>query len=143
MKVVLDTNTVLSGLLWNGPPRLVLDAARAELITIFTSVALLDELAGVLQRPKFARVLSAANTTAAVLHHSYQTLVTIIDAPILPVAVSRDPDDDAVLACALAAQATAITSGDGDLLDLVDFAGIPILTATELLHLIATRTDQG
>lgn len=51
----------------------------------------------------------------------------------IPPTVVADPDDDAVLACALAAQAEAIVSGDSDLLSLKSFQGIPILTAAELL----------
>src|SRR6266571_5322928 len=53
--VVADTNTVVSGLLWYGPPRQVLDAARTGTITLSTSAPLLAELAEVLQRPKFAQ----------------------------------------------------------------------------------------
>jgi uncharacterized protein len=137
MIVVLDTNTVLSGLIWNGSPRLVLDAARAEFITIYTSPALLKELQGVLLRPKFAPLLAQAQTTADTLFVSYQLLVTIIDALPLSNPISRDPDDDAVLACAQAARAVAIISGDQDLLELHVFQGIPILTAAALLERLA------
>lgn len=51
--------------------------------------------------------------------------------------VSRDPDDDQVLACALAAQADLIVSGDADLLDLKSFQGIPILTAARAVERIS------
>ena len=52
MKIVLDTNTVISGLLWKGAPRQILDLARAGSLTLFTSPDLLAELAGVLEREK-------------------------------------------------------------------------------------------
>jgi len=61
--VVADTNTVISGLLWHGPPRQVLDAARTGTLALSTSAALLAELAEVLQRPKFAERLARANVT--------------------------------------------------------------------------------
>jgi uncharacterized protein len=45
MRIVADTNTVLSGLLWLGPPRRLLDLARERAITLYTSPTLLAELA--------------------------------------------------------------------------------------------------
>jgi uncharacterized protein len=57
----------------------------------------------------------------------------VVDAaPIEPVII-RDPDDDAVLACAIAAEAEIIASGDDDLLSLKEHQNVRILTATELL----------
>lgn len=52
MRVVADTNTVVSGLFWRGAPRLVLDAARQGRLTLFTTAALLLELENVLKRDK-------------------------------------------------------------------------------------------
>lgn len=54
MKLLLDTNTVVSGALWGGPPRQILDLARAGRFRLYTSTALLLELAEVLGRTKFA-----------------------------------------------------------------------------------------
>jgi len=51
--------------------------------------------------------------------------------------VSRDADDDAVLACALAAKADLIVSGDRDLLTLKIFRDIPIVTPIEAVNRIA------
>jgi predicted nucleic acid-binding protein len=60
MRIVADTNTVLSGLLWQGPPRRLLDLARERALTLCTSSTLLAELAEVIVRDKFAhRVLAA------------------------------------------------------------------------------------
>ena len=61
----------------------------------------------------------------------------------LPAPVSVDPDDDAVLACAVAAHAQAIVSGDRHLLDLKINQGIPILTAPELLARITLTTSSS
>ena len=54
MRIVADTNTVLSGLLWGGPPRRLIDLARARSLSLHTSVILLAELAEVIARDKFA-----------------------------------------------------------------------------------------
>jgi predicted nucleic acid-binding protein len=56
---------------------------------------------------------------------------------LLPAPVSIDPDDDAVLACAVAAKADAIVSGDRHLLSLGSYDGIPIMTAADLLAQLA------
>jgi uncharacterized protein len=61
-------------------------------------------------------------------------LAEVIDPPPLPQPVCRDPDDDAVLALAVAAQADVMISGDEDLLSLQSFEGIPILNPTMALQ---------
>jgi putative PIN family toxin of toxin-antitoxin system len=131
--VVADTNIIVSGLLWYGSPRQVLDAARTGVITLATSAPLLAELAEVLQRPKFAQRLARANVTAHTLVFGYAALAhLVVPAAIAPV-IKADPDDDAVLACAVAAQAEVIVSGDSDLLALESYEGIPIITAAQLI----------
>lgn len=133
MRVVLDTNTAISGLLWGGPPRRLIDAATAGEIEIICAEALLDELRDVLNRPKFTQRLVLRGVTAAELLDLYRQLVHIVVPAQLPAPVTRDPDDDLVLACALAAQAEVIVSGDDDLLSLGVYAGVPILTAPAFL----------
>jgi predicted nucleic acid-binding protein len=61
-------------------------------------------------------------------------LAEVIDPPPLARPVCRDPDDDAVLALGIAAQADMIVSGDDDLLSLGNFEGIPILSPAQALH---------
>ena len=134
--VVADTNTVVSGLLWHGTSRQVLDAARTGVIMLSTSAPLLAELAEVLQRPKFAQRLARVNVTPYILVFGYAALARLVaPAPIGPV-VAVDPDDDAVLACAVAAQVEVIVSGDSDLLALESYEGILISMAAQLMALI-------
>ncbi|RRR76117.1 MAG: putative toxin-antitoxin system toxin component, PIN family [Candidatus Viridilinea halotolerans] len=137
MRVVLDTNIAISGLLWRGAPRRVINAAIDGQIELFSSVELLDELEEVLQRPKLAARLGQIGKTSAELVDEYGALVAIVAADPLVAPVSTDPDDDAVLACALAARAEAIVSGDDDLLTLQVFQAIPILTASAFLMRLA------
>lgn len=66
-------------------------------------------------------------------NQSGSSLAEIIDPPPLPAQVSRDPDDDAVLALAAASRADLIISGDADLLVLGSYAGIPILNPADAI----------
>lgn len=140
MRVVADTNTVVSGLLWLGTPRQVLDAARNGRLQLFTSAELLVELEDVLKRPKFALRLTSAGASARELVLGYAALAPLVaPADIEPVIVS-DPDDDAVLACAVAAQAEIIVSGDSHLLGLQQYRNIAIVRAAELLARVTLQS---
>ena len=71
----------------------------------------------------------------------YAALARIVTPAPLPVPVCDDPDDDAVIACAVAASADVIVSGDDDLLRLGSFGTTHILTAAELLQRLAAMTQ--
>lgn len=137
MRAVLDTNVVASALLWGGTPERLIDAAGDGTLELFTSEALLAELAGILGRAKFAEVLRRRNLPAAEIVARYRELAESLDAAPLEVAELRDPDDAAVLACALAARADAIVTGDDDLRVLGRYRGIAVLSPAEALARIA------
>ncbi len=100
---------------------------------------LIDELAGILPRQKFARRLAEKQLSILALIERYSALVEIIEPASLSGPVSPDPDDDVVLATALAAQAELIVSRDKHLRNLKHFHRIPILNATDALHHIEQR----
>jgi uncharacterized protein len=126
---------VISGSLWDGAPNRLLEAARAGRIDLFTSVEILEEMADVLGRPKFEQRLLRSGVTVAELTQRFADLATCIDPPPLPAPVIlADPEDDAILACALAVEADFIVSGDSHLIQLKAFHGIPIITASALLR---------
>ena len=138
MRIVFDTNIADSALVWRGPPRQLLDQIiEGSKIELYSSPILLSELSDVLRRPKFARRVSDAGLTAEAPLADYIDLVSTIVPSPLTRRVSRDPDDDEVLACAIAADADVIVSRDQDLLLLKTFRNIPIATATQMLGLIA------
>ncbi|MCA0244222.1 MAG: putative toxin-antitoxin system toxin component, PIN family [Proteobacteria bacterium] len=138
MRLVLDTNTALSGLLWGGTPGRVIDAAEAQRIELASSAALLAELQGVLSREKFAKQLAKRGLTVADVFDGYAAMVTLILPAVIAPTITRDPADDQVLAAALAAQADLIVSGDAHLLDLKNFQGIEIITAAAALERIGS-----
>lgn len=145
MRAVVDTNVLVSGLLWRGKPHALIGQCRAGAVTLICSPALLAEFADVVARPKFRRILERSHTDSRRMLAEVQRLADIVEPPPLPAPVGRDPDDDAVLALAVAARADLVVSGDADLLVLGTYAGIPIVDAAEAVARIATveehRTD--
>lgn len=140
VRVVLDTNTVVSALLWGGTPYELIAAATEERLELYSSPALLEELADVLGRAKLAPRLERAQRTAAQLIEQYRGLVEVVNVEPVAPAVSKDPDDDQVLAAALAARADLIVSGDADLQTLGRYEGIPIVSAAECLRRLSSES---
>lgn len=142
MKLVLDTNTLVSGTLWSGPPSRLLDAVEAGRATLVLSAALLAEFGGVVERDKLASRLAQCNTTPAKLVARLAQQAELVSPGPLPLPPSlRDPRDLPVLAAALAAQADAIVTGDDDLLALASFEGIPILSTREALERLGLSSE--
>ena len=133
MRVVADTNVVVSGLLWQGPSRQLLNAARQGTLELFTSGALLAELEEVLQREKFIQRLTAAQVLPRDLVTGFAALATIVQPAHVARVVIRDPDDDEVIACAVTAAAANIVSGDRDLLALKRHHEIEIVRVAEFI----------
>jgi putative PIN family toxin of toxin-antitoxin system len=131
MRLVVDTNVLVSAFLWQGTPGRLIEQAGEKEIELFTSRTLLDELATTLAKKKLAKPVLATGLTPDQILRNYRRLVTLVTARQFLQQVSRDADDDIVLACALAASADLIVSGDDDLLVLKDFQGIPIVTAAQ------------
>ena len=135
MRLVLDTNVTISGLLWRGTPYRLLQAIRSQQPQqqIYTSRALLEELTEVITRPVFSTQLQRIGKTTAALLADYIQIVELAEPAEVP-RITRDPDDDHVLACALVAKAELIVSGDKrHLLVLGEYQGIPIRTPAAAL----------
>lgn len=138
LRIVLDTNAVLSALLWRGPPHLVFQAARQqEHLRLFTSTVLLEELAEVLIRPSPAKRLALIGRTAREVLADYVEAAELVTPVATPPVIAADADDDHVIAAAVAAEADLIVSGDHHLLDLGSHQGIRILTPAAALAIIA------
>jgi len=137
VKVVLDTNVVVSGVFFGGTPGRVLAAWSAGRFAMVLSPAILDE---------YRRVGHELGHRHPELRAAFEPVLTliamnamIVDAPGLAGPVSVDPDDDKFLAAALAAQAPVIVSGDRDLLEVSGWRGILVVSPRQFLdqHLSA------
>ena len=139
MRLVLDTNIVVSGLIWGGVPRRLLDLGQDGQVTLFSRSVLLDELADVLGRDKFAALLTSQGITPAFLMQRYGMLAMLVKPQPIERTVPNDADDDAVIATALTAQVDVIATGDSDLLVLHPWRGIQILNAADALQHLLNR----
>jgi putative PIN family toxin of toxin-antitoxin system len=139
MRLVLDTNVVISAFLGSGAPAHLIDLAAESEVDLFTSEALVAELAEVLERDYLARRLERRRLSGGQVLSLYEAFAELV-APASIARSAPDPDDDAVLACALAAGADIIVSGDLRLRNLKSFHHIPILGAAETLARVQARS---
>jgi putative PIN family toxin of toxin-antitoxin system len=135
VKLVVDTNTLVSGTLWSGPPSRLIDAVEQGRATLVLSAALLAEFGDVVGRGRLTGRLVLCDVTPAKLVARLARQAEWASPAPLPLPSSlRDPKDLMVLAAAVAAHADAIVTGDDDLLSLQSFEGIPIMKAREALE---------
>lgn len=137
IRAVLDTNTIISGLLWVGAPAQAIDAALDDRYVLLSTPVLIAELRRVLNRPKFVKQLALIQKTADNLLEHYEHLVEMVEpAPVEP-AIKDDPTDDHILACAVGGKATHIVSGDRHLTKLQSYEQIPIISVNEFVALLS------
>ena len=135
MRVLIDTNVLVSALLLrNSLPRRVVDACmeRSELVT---SVHLLLEIDSVLMRPGIASRVDPHLTASFV--DAYKR-ACILAEPKSIVTVCRDPQDNRVLEAALDANVAFVVTGDADLLVLDPFEGVRIVSPADTEELLRT-----
>jgi putative PIN family toxin of toxin-antitoxin system len=136
IRAVLDTNLLVSYLLTHRPPIAILidhHLARDDFVLV-TAPELLTELDRVLGYPKLQRYYTDEEQMRFVA--LVMALSEVVDLPESIPRISRDPDDDRVIACAVAGEADVIVSGDEDVLALEQAVGIRILTATQFLEML-------
>ncbi|MCY4144119.1 MAG: putative toxin-antitoxin system toxin component, PIN family [Gammaproteobacteria bacterium] len=143
MRVVLDTNILVSALITKGtPPDQICQAWLSSKLELITSVAQIDEVMDVLARPRLRSYIDsdeAAQMVAAI----HQRATVLMDVAVTK--RSPDPKDDAILAIAVAAAADLLVSGDkSGMLALGDVEGIPICSAREALELaLGAKSDDS
>jgi putative PIN family toxin of toxin-antitoxin system len=116
MRVVFDTNTVVSALLFGGSLAWMVDHWRSRISVPLVSRITADEFLRVLQYPKFG--LSAADIEAYAARYLPFAERTELDESALSIPECRDPKDRPFLALAIAGHADVLVTGDDDLLSV-------------------------
>lgn len=130
LRVVLDTNVLISAILFGGKPRQILEKAIRGKIRLCLSEPILEELKGVLQRSKFdyspemIQFILTELVGIADLVNPSETLSVVLD----------DPEDNRILECAVEAKANYIISGDFHLLRLNRYRNIEVVNAFAFLE---------
>jgi putative PIN family toxin of toxin-antitoxin system len=123
MKIVLDTNVLISGIFFAGPPYRILQAWRDGRVELVVCLEILAEYRKVAARlnQKYGSVDILPLIDLVAVRSQ------IVQARTLPRAVCEDPNDDIFLACALTAKTPIVVSGDRHLLRTSGFADIQVL----------------
>jgi len=128
-RIVLDTNVLISAIVFGGQPRKILEMVIEGNVTCSLSFAILDELRDVLQRPKFG----FSPQQAATVIDELQGICEILNPPRRIRTIKADPDDNRILECAVEAKADCIISGDTHLLELGKYREILIWNPADFL----------
>lgn len=132
MKVVVETNVMISGVFFGGKPRQVLDLSQSKRFDLLCSPEILEEYEDVLYRlVKRSKQKDEGLVHSLMLNLSKGSTIIEPDDTDL---YSRDPDDDKFVQCAVSGKALYIVSGDSDLLELGQAKDVEIITVSEFLE---------
>jgi putative PIN family toxin of toxin-antitoxin system len=135
LRVVLDTNVLISALITKGKPRELLDEAIEGKFQLVISPAITEELIRVYNdHQKISKYVNREQLTAflRVVHDIAETTMITSSIDI----IKKDPTDNVILATAVDGKADFIVSGDRHLLSIEEFRGIIICTVDETLKVL-------
>jgi len=138
MRVVIDTNILISATFWAGKPKQLLNAVRRGEVSFLTSEILLEELEEVLTAEDKPFKLKKEEAGRVVDHLRKLAEVVSIESAV---SVCRDDKDNCVLECARDGEANYVVTGDSDLLDLEPFEGVKIVKVADFLEVIQKEQD--
>jgi len=133
MKIFLDTNVLISAIVFGGKPRKILEAVFRGELKLFLSEYILDELKAVLRRPKFGFPSEVIRTILSELH----AIGNIVTPSKRIFEIEEDPDDNRVIECVVEGSAHYIVSGDTHLLNLKQYQNIKVVSPDEYLVILS------
>ena len=132
IRVVFDTNVLISSLLFKGELAGIVDLWKSGKILPVVSRETFEEFRRVLEYPKFKLTRGEIKS---IIREEVLPFFEVVETGSKVNKVCRDPDDDKFIACALSAVADFIVSGDKDLCDVGTFRTIKIIRASDLLKM--------
>lgn len=134
IKIVADTNVLVSAFLWQGETAKIFDLVEEGRIVFHLNKRMLNEFKRVLKYPRISKQILKRELSPESIIKSLSKVGILIQDKNKVDAIKADPSDNMILSCALSAKVDFIVSGDKHLLDLKDFQGIPILSPRQFLN---------
>ncbi len=126
MKIVVDTNVVISGVFFGGNPRRIIESILDKHVNAYATPEIMEEYIDIIDSMIARKQGKLDRKILFPLFASFNVINGKSN-----IELCRDPDDDKFLECAVDAEAIYIVSGDLDLLDISNYKGIQIITAKE------------
>jgi len=137
MKVILDTNIIVSGILFGGVPRKILECAHRQFFTMIITHDILSEYYEVIERvSKKYNVKQAISILESIINKAELSFSITLAEP-----VCTDPDDDIFFAAAKAAKVKIIVSGDKHLKAASGWSGIKVLSPAQFNKIISCHKE--
>ncbi len=134
LRVVLDTNVLVSGsLVGGGPSGRILQAARHKEFQILVCPAIIAEYREVMARPHIRHKYPLTTHVAPAVMEFLEVIAEMVFPTHIESVIADDPDDDILLACAVEGRASFIVSGDSHLKALGRYRGVEIVTPREFV----------
>ncbi|MBW2030890.1 MAG: putative toxin-antitoxin system toxin component, PIN family [Deltaproteobacteria bacterium] len=134
MRVVLDTNVVISALLFTGRLSRIVELWQEGKIIPLVSKETFHELRRVLEYPKFTL---STGEIRSIIEYEILPFFEVVEVSRGVKGACRDPEDDKFLSCAIAGTAACIVTGDKDLLNLKEYRSVKIISASDLIEMFA------
>lgn len=128
-KIVIDTNVLISAIVFGGKPRHILELIIEGKIRLVISESILEEVKAVLGGKKFQYPPKILHTIIAEIGN----ISEFVEPKIKINTITKDPDDNKILECAFEARADFIVSGDNHLLEIGAFKGIEIMSPSDFI----------
>ncbi len=144
LRATLDTNVLVSGLMGvKNPPRQIIDAWLDGHFTLVTSLYLVEELAHVLSYPRISERIRLDQSEVDGILAALLSQTVVVPGELELSEITRDPKDDAIVACAVEGEADYIVSGDEDLLVLRAYEGTEIVTPRRFLQILRKDDERS
>ena len=129
MKIVLDTNVVISGTFFDGTPNKLISAIGASYFDVYATQEIIEEY----QETVEELIERKQGSLREDILSAFISKLNVIESTT-EISICRDPDDNKFIECAIDAKALYIVSGDKDLLTIKEYEGIEIITVAEFVE---------
>lgn len=126
MNIVVDTNIIISGIFFGGNPKRIINAILDSKVNAYISKEILNEYFEIINEMMFSKGESIDLSFISLLIDRFNIIETTSK-----IDISRDPDDNKFIECAVDSNSIYIVSGDDDLLSIKNYHNIEIITAKE------------